>query len=347
MRTWFDSQRRGCRIIAEVGQNHDGSLGTAHAYIDAVAKTGADAVKFQTHFASAESTPDEPWRVRFSRQDQTRYDYWKRMEFALEQWRGLAEHARETGLIFLSSAFSMEAVELLDSLDMAAWKVGAGEITNLPMLRRMASTGRPVLLSSGLADWRILDTAVESVRAADCPVAVFQCTTAYPCPPEKVGLNVMAECRERYQCPVGLSDHSGKIYSGLAAAALGADMIEVHVTLSREAFGPDVPASLTTAELSQLVEGVRFIEKAMDSRVDKDAMAEELSELRLIFGKSVHTARSIAAGKRLEREDLALRKPGNGIPAERLDELIGKRVVRSMSALKQLREEDVEQEISA
>lgn len=343
MQTWFDPQRSGCRLIAEVGQNHDGSLGTAHAYIDAVAKTGVDAIKFQTHFAAAESTPDEPWRVRFSPQDETRYDYWKRMEFTPAQWHGLAEHAKDAGLIFLSSAFSMEAVELLDSLGVMAWKVGAGEITNLPMLRRMAKSGRAVLLSSGLADWPTLDAAVECVRAEGCAVGVFQCTTAYPCPPEKLGLNVIQEIRQRYGCPAGLSDHSGKIYAGLAAATLGAEMIEVHVTLSREAFGPDVPASLTTGELSQLVEGVRFIEKATGARIEKEAMAEELRELRRIFGKSVYTARSIEAGQTLEEADLAVRKPGGGIPADRLEQLLGKRVRRRLLPLTQLREEDVEE----
>src|SRR5262249_4322806 len=122
-----------CLVVAEVAQAHDGSLGAAHAYIDAVAKTGVDAVKFQTHIAAAESTAAEPWRVKFSLQDKTRFDYWRRMEFTPEQWQGLRQHAHEKNLIFLSSAFSGEAVDLLTRLDVPAWKVGAGEITNIPM----------------------------------------------------------------------------------------------------------------------------------------------------------------------------------------------------------------------
>jgi N,N'-diacetyllegionaminate synthase len=153
LQEWFDNSDPPCLIIGEVAQMHDGSLGTAHAYIDAVAGAGADGVKFQTHIAAAESTPGEPWRVKFSPQDSTRYQYWKRMEFSEEQWRGLAEHARDRGLIFLSSAFSAEAVELLERLGMAAWKVGAGEVSNLPLIERMARTGRPVLLSSGMSGW--------------------------------------------------------------------------------------------------------------------------------------------------------------------------------------------------
>src|SRR4030095_1630017 len=160
MQDWFKEENPKCLIIGEVAQAHDGSLGMAHAYIDAVANAGADAVKFQTHIAAAESTPGEPWRVKFSRQDTTRYDYWKRMEFSEEQWRGLADHANGRGLLFLSSGFSPEAVDLLERVGVPAWKVGSGEVSNPPLLAKMARTGKPVILSSGLSDWDELDAAV-------------------------------------------------------------------------------------------------------------------------------------------------------------------------------------------
>ena len=331
-----------CFIIAEIGQAHDGSLGTAHAYIDAVAGSGANAIKFQTHIAAEESTPAEQFRVKFSPQDATRYEYWKRMEFTPAQWQGLAEHAAGRGLIFLSSAFSLAAVELLDRLGMAAWKVGAGEIGSLPMLERMARTGRPLLLSSGLSSWSDLDAAVTSIRAAGAPVAVLQCTTAYPCPAEKVGLNVIGELRERYQCPVGLSDHSGTIYAGLAAATLAANLIEVHVTFSRECFGPDVPASLTTGELRQLVEGVRFVEAALGHPIDKEAIAHDLAAVRRTFGKSVVAAHALPAGHRIAYQDLAFKKPGTGIPASRYQSVIGTTTKRAIAADTLLSEDDFE-----
>lgn len=340
MRTWFEQGCPGCALIAEVAQNHDGSLGAAHAYIDAVARAGADAVKFQTHIAAAESTPAEPWRVRFSPQDATRYDYWKRMEFTEAQWAGLAAHSRERGLHFLSSPFSPEAVELLERTGVPAWKVGAGEITNLPMLELLARTGKPVILSSGMSSWTDLDAAAALLRRHAVRFAILQCTTAYPCPPERLGLNVMAEIRERYGCPTGLSDHSGTVYAGLAAAALGASLIEVHVTLSRECFGPDVPASVTTAELASLVEGVRFIRRALDHPVDKAAMAEELAELKAVFGKSVVAARDLPAGHCLSAADLACRKPGTGIPASRIGEIEGRRLAHAVPANTLLAEDD-------
>ncbi|MGH9853452.1 MAG: N-acetylneuraminate synthase family protein, partial [Blastocatellia bacterium] len=311
------------------------------AYIDAIASAGADAVKFQTHIAAAESTPGEPWRVKFSPQDATRYDYWKRMQFTEEQWSRLARHASERGLIFLSSAFSFAAVDLLNRIGVPAWKVGAGETTNLPMIERMARTGKPVILSSGMSTWAEMDAAVECVRKNEAPVAALQCTTAYPCPPEKLGLNVIAELRARYSCPVGLSDHSGTIYAGLAAVTLGASILEVHVTFSRECFGPDIIASVTTSELRQLVGGVRFIEKAAANPVDKETMAVELSELRRTFTKSVVARTDLRAGAILREEDLALKKPGAGIPAARLRDVIGRQLRVAVKADQMIQESDL------
>jgi len=236
-------EKKPCFIVAEVAQAHDGSLGMAHAYIDAIADAGADAVKFQTHIAAAESTPQEPWRIKFSLQDATRYDYWKRMEFIEAQWLSLKNHADERGLIFLSSPFSFEAVDLLSRVGVAAWKVPSGETANMPMLDQMIATGLPVILSTGMSNFDEIDCAVDRIKNGGVPLVVLQCTTAYPCPPEKIGINLISFFRERYGCSVGLSDHSGTIYPGLASVALGSQMLEVHVTFSREMFGPDVPAS--------------------------------------------------------------------------------------------------------
>ena len=336
------SETSGCLIVGEVAQAHEGSLGFAHAYIDAIAEAGADAVKFQTHIAAAESTPDEPWRVKFSRQDQTRYDYWKRMEFTEEQWRGLRDHASERGLVFLSSPFSIEAVEMLARVGVAAWKIASGEVNNAPMFEAIAATGLPIILSTGMSPMSEIDAAVHEVKRRNLPLALLQCTSAYPCPSERVGLNVLSIFRERYDCAVGLSDHSATIYPGLAGAALGMDLLEVHVTLSREMFGPDVIASVTTAELRQLVEGIRFIEKMMSNPVDKDAAASETAPLRDLFTKSVVVRTDLPAGTVLTCEHLAAKKPGTGIPSARLQELIGFRLNRSVKADELLREQDLE-----
>ena len=334
-----------CFVIAEVGLNHDGSLGLAHAFIDAVASTGADAVKFQTHIAAAESTLSEPFRVVFSRQDQTRYEYWQRMEFREDQWRGLADHAREQGLVFLSSPFSLEAVEMLSRIGMPMWKIASGEVSNHALLDRVAMTGQPVLLSSGMSPLAELDEAMARLEAQGADGSVLQCTTAYPCPPEKIGLNMLQVLRERFHCPVGLSDHSGTIYPGLAAATLGADVLEVHVTLSREMFGPDVIASLTIDELRQLVTGVRFIERMQAHPIDKEAAALETASLRSIFTRSVVLNTTLDAGTMLRADHLVAKKPGTGIPAARLPEVIGRRLRRRIEADTVLNENDFEERV--
>jgi N,N'-diacetyllegionaminate synthase len=327
-------------VIGEVAQAHDGSLGLAHAFVDAIADAGADAVKFQTHIAEAESTPGEPFRVEFSRQDASRYDYWRRTAFTEEQWAGLAAHAGDRGLLFLSSPFSLEAVELLERVGVPGWKIGSGEVSNGQLLDRVAATGLPVLLSSGMSGYDELDAAVARLGAT--PYAVLQCTSAYPAPPEQLGLNVLAELAERYGAPVGLSDHSGTIFGSLAAVTLGAALVEVHVTLSGGMFGPDVPASITPDELRTLVAGVDFLHRARAHPVDKDALAAEAEPLRALFTKSVVTRRPVTAGAVLAEDDLTLKKPGTGLGPEHLEALVGRRARHDLPADTLIAESDVE-----
>lgn len=270
-----------CLIVAEVAQAHEGSLGMAHAYVDAIATAGADVVKFQCHLAEHESTPDEPWREEpVWCQDASRYDYWRRMEFTPSQWDGLKRHANGVGLIFMASPFSAEAVHRLDPL-VLGWKVASGELLNGPLRDAINATGKPAILSSGMSTWEEIDRAYAALAV---PRIMLQCTSEYPCAPEHIGLWALSELRERYGCAMGLSDHSGTIYPSLAAVALGASVVEVHVALSREMWGLDVLSSVTPAELGQLVAGVRVIEAALQP-LDKDTMAETLQPMREVFAE--------------------------------------------------------------
>jgi N,N'-diacetyllegionaminate synthase len=318
-------------IVGEVAQAHDGSLGMAHAFIDVIADAGADAVKFQTHIAAAESSPQETFRVKFSQQDATRYDYWKRMEFTPEGWAGLAEHAHQRGLIFLSSPFSEEAVDMLEKIGMPAWKIASGEVNNPLLMERIRKTGKPVLLSSGMSTLAEVDEVVQKVQTAGLPLLVFQCTSKYPAGAEDIGLNMLDYYRQRYRTPVGLSEHTGKIYTGLAAATLGADMIEVHVTLSRQMFGPDVIVSLTPTELRQLTEGVHFIHTMLKHPLEKDTSVVDLQPMRSLFSKSLAAKIPLKAGRVLRREDVSARKPGTGIPAAQIEEFIGRKLRRDVA----------------
>jgi len=332
-----------CLVIGEVALSHDGSLGLAHRFVDAIADAGADAVKFQTHIAAAESTPAEPFRVKFSQQDASRYEYWRRMEFSEDEWRGLAEHCAQRQVLFISSPFSIEAVELLERVGgQPFWKIASGEVSNAALLDRVLDTGAPVVLSSGLSPIAETDAAVARVKARGRPLGVMQCTSAYPCPPDRVGLNLVPVYRERYGCWVGLSDHSATIYPGLAGVALGLDLLEVHVALSRDMFGPDVVASVTTGELRQLVDGVRFIETMRANPLDKDASARDTEPLRRLFTRSLVARRALPAGAVLAAADLAIKKPGTGLSPERLADVVGRKLARAVEADQLLAIDDIE-----
>jgi N-acetylneuraminate synthase len=331
-------------LVAEVAQAHDGSLGLAHRFIDAAKEAGLDAIKFQTHFADEESTLDEPFRVKFSKQDETRFAYWKRMEFTDEQWAGLSGHAREIGIGFLSSAFSHRAVDLLERLGIPAWKIASGEVASDALLDRMAATGKPILISTGMSPYSEVGAAVARVKKSGAPVAILQCTSRYPTPLEEVGLNVIDELRERFTCPAGLSDHSGSIFPAILAIAKGADLIEAHITLNRRMFGPDVSSSLTIEELA-LVRQARDAFQAMEMHpADKDAMAASLSDMRQLFQRSVAVTRPLAEGTVLARDMLTAKKPAIGIPSSAIDSLVGRRLKRAVAPDRVLHWEDINDE---
>ena len=341
---WFEQgiQKNEVYIIAEISQNHDGSLGQAHAFIDAVAETGVDAIKFQTHIAEAESTPDEPFRVKFSYEDETRYDYWKRMEFTCGQWEELYQHAKKAGLDFLSSVFSVEAFEILQSIGVPAWKLGSGEVFNKYLVGKMVETAKPILLSTGMSTYKDIDKQVEQVK--NNPYAIMQCTTAYPCPPEEIGLNVIPIMKDRYHCPIGLSDHSGTIFPSLAAVANGALMIEVHVTMSPYMFGPDAKASVTIEQLKEMTEGIRMITRMLNAPLDKTKLKADQGKLKNIFAKGIYLKQDLEAGETLAIEKLSFKKPLKGISGESYESVVGKKVKRPLKKGEALQWNDIEQE---
>ncbi len=317
-------------IIAEIAQAHDGSLGILHSYIDVVAQAGADAIKFQTHIAEAESSELEPFRVNFSYEDKTRIDYWRRMEFTAEQWRGIKAHCDEVGLEFLSSPFSCAAVDLLEKIGIKRYKIGSGEVTNLLLLEKICRTGKEIILSSGMSSFAELDKTVEFIKKSGNRISILQCTTAYPTRAEQLGLNVIQELKERYCVPIGYSDHSGQIFAGLAAVSLGAEIVEVHVTFDKRMFGPDATSSLTIDELAQLVKGVSYLGEALDHKIDKTDNSN-YTNLKSIFEKSLAVNKDLPEGHVIAVEDLEGKKPaGRGIPASDYAQVVGKKLKQNM-----------------
>ena len=328
-------------IIAEIAQAHDGSLGTAHAYIDALAKTGIHAIKFQTHIADAESSIYEPFRVKFSKQDVTRFDYWKRMEFTLEQWKELKQHCDEVGLEFMSSPFSNAAVDLLEEVGVSRYKIGSGEVTNFLLLEKIAQTKKPVILSSGMSSYQELDEAVDFLKSTNVAYSILQCTTAYPTKPEQYGLNVIKELKERYQVPVGFSDHSAKIETCIAAAALGAEIFEFHAVFNKEQFGPDTIASLTIDEIKLVSKSIKSVEKALLHPVSKNDN-DSFKGLKSIFEKTLAVNKKLDKGHVLSFSDLEAKKPAHkGIAAKFFNDVIGKSINKDMQQWQFLTEEDI------
>ena len=319
-------------VIAEIGQAHEGSLGILHSYIDALTRTGIDAIKFQTHIAEAESSKYEPFRVKFSYEDNTRYDYWKRMEFSLEQWKDIKRHCDDVGIEFMSSPFSNMAVDWLEEIGVKRYKIGSGEVSNFLMLEKIARTGKEIILSSGMSSFSELDETVSFLNQFNSKLSILQCTTKYPTKAEDIGLNVIKELQKRYKkFPIGFSDHSGQIYASLSAVALGAKLIEFHAVFDKNMFGPDSQSSLTIKEIKELVTGVRFIEKSLENLIDKSDNSAFL-ELKNIFEKSLAINKNKRVGDVITFDDLEAKKPyGYGIPAKNYKEVVGKRLIKKLT----------------
>jgi N-acetylneuraminate synthase len=326
-------------IIAEIAQAHEGSIELAHSYIEALSKTGVDAVKFQMHIAEAESSIHEPFRVKMASQDKTRFDYWKRMEFTLQEWGDLKKHCEDAGVEFLASPFSNAAVDLLEEVGVKRYKIGSGEVNNFLLLEKIARTGKTVILSSGMSSFEELDHTVAFLKKKKVEISILQCTTAYPTQPENYGLNVIAELKERYGVPVGYSDHSAKIETCIAATALGAEILEFHAVFSRNSLGPDASSSLEMEEIAQMVKAVRNIEIALKNPVDKSDNSK-FTELKNIFEKSLAVNKALKAGHVLRFEDLEAKKPkGFGMEASRFEEVIGRKLNRDLKQWEFLKEE--------
>jgi N,N'-diacetyllegionaminate synthase len=316
-------------VVAEIAQAHDGSVGILHSLVDAAAAAGVDAVKFQVHIAEAESSALEPFRVRFSPVDATRFDYWKRMELSPVQSADLKHRCEAAGVEFLATPFSNAAVDLLESIGVARYKVGSGDLANPLLLERLARTGKEVILSTGLGALEEIDAAVAMMRERQVPVAVLQCTTKYPTAAQDIGLPWLATLRARYACPVGLSDHSGTIYAALGAVALGATVIEAHITFDRRMFGPDAKASLTVDEFADLLRGVRFLEQARGQGLGK-TVDEGKQELRRMFGKALAVNRDMQIGETIRFEDLESKKPADaGLPVAKMAKAVGSKLIKT------------------
>jgi N-acetylneuraminate synthase len=279
--------------------------------------------------------------VKFSKEDATRYDYWKRMEFTLEQWKAIKKHCDEVGLDFICSPFSNLAVDWLEEVGVHTYKVGSGEVNNFLLLEKITQTGKPIIISSGMSSFAELDQTIDFLKSKKAHFSILQCTTAYPTKPEQYGLNVIGELKERYKVTVGFSDHSALISTGIAAVALRAEILEFHVVFNRSMFGPDAIASLTFDETKQLVKAVNEIHLAQNHPINKNSN-DDFKELKNIFEKSLAINKDLVKGHVLTFADLESKKPkGYGISAADFAKVIGRPLNTHKSQWDFLNEEDL------
>jgi len=315
-------------IIAEAGVNHNGNIDTAKKMIDAAAAAGADAVKFQTFKAEklvCKNAPKADYQKAATPKGESQFDMIKSLELDVDAHRMLIDYCRKKKIVFLSTPFDLDSIELLHSLGLKILKIPSGEITNLPYLRKIGSLKKKIIMSTGMADLKEIKDALavlmkSGTRKED--IIVLQCNTEYPTPYEDVNLLAMLAIRDALKVDVGYSDHTLGIEVPIAAVALGATVIEKHFTLDRNMKGPDHVTSLEPGELKSMVNGIRHIEVAMGGGIKRPS-ASELKN-RLIARKSIVAARDIEKMERLTEENITVKRPGTGISPTDWDKVIGK-----------------------
>ena len=317
---------RPCFIIAEVGVNHNGDLHMAVDLIDAASQVGADAVKFQTFTVDRLVTREAP-KAEYQKQTtdaaESQYEMLRRLELSPAAHRELMDYCRGKGLLFLSTPFDEESADLLEELGIAAYKVSSGEITNLPLLAHVARKNKPMIISTGMANLSEVESAVLAVQTAgNHEFVLLHCVSSYPANPADANLRAMHTMRKAFNVPVGYSDHTSGIEVAIAAVALGACVIEKHLTLDTSLPGPDHQASLEPNEFARMVKGVRIIEVALGSGRKEPAFSE--ANTAAVARKSLVAAWDIAAGTELTEEMIAIMRPGTGLPPAMRQQLLGR-----------------------
>ncbi len=316
-------------IIAEAGVNHNGDLDTAIKLVDVAADAGADIVKFQTFKAKnlvTESAKMADYQKKNTGQEETQLSMLQKLELNYDDHHTLVKHCQKRGIRFFSTAFDFESLDFLKTLKMGLWKIPSGEITNLPYLEKIGKCGEPVIISTGMADQKEVEEAVNVFLQLGLPkdkITVLHCNTEYPTPMHDVNLNAMSALGNSFGVKYGYSDHTMGIEIPIAAVALGATVIEKHFTLSRTMPGPDHKASLEPNELKAMVQGIRNIEAALGSRVKKPTESEVKN--RDIARKSIVARTAVKKGEVFTEENLTTRRPGSGISPMRWHDFIGKK----------------------
>ena len=323
-------------IIAEAGVNHNGDLELAKQIVKAAANAGADLVKFQTFTAerlAIDSAPKADYQNQTTDQKQSQFAMLRQLELTEEMHEQLIVYCSKQGIGFFSTGFDLQSVDYLASLGADRFKIPSGEITNLPYLRHVGAFGKPLILSTGMATLGEIEAALDACESAGTPrsrITVLHCNTEYPTPMQDVNLRAICSIRDAFGVAVGYSDHTLGIEVPIAAVALGATVIEKHLTLDRNWPGPDHKASLEPDEFAVMVRAIRNIEQAMGDGIKRPSPSE--SKNKSIARKSLVAARSIKAGERFTPENLTAKRPGTGVSPMRWDKAMGRIATRDYGA---------------
>jgi N,N'-diacetyllegionaminate synthase len=332
-----------CFVIAELGVNHNGDLQLAHRLLDAAADAAADAVKLQTfdpELLAASSAPLAEYQARSGEAAGDQLGMLRRLALSQSAHAELKAHAEARGVVFLSSPFDERSADFLEALGVAAFKVPSGEAVNHAFLAHLARKGRPLLVSTGMCDMVEVAGAVDAIRASgNPPLALLHCVSNYPAEPAEANLRVLRTLREAFAVPVGWSDHTRVEEVSVAAVALGASLVERHLTLDRRMPGPDHAASLEPAAFAGMVKAIRSVEQSLGSP-DKRPVAAEAA-IAAVARKSLHWRVPMGAGSRVRESDLVALRPGTGISPSRLMDVVGRRLRRDVSAGSMVAEQDL------
>jgi N-acetylneuraminate synthase len=321
-------------VIAEAGVNHNGDPAIAKEMITVAAAARADAVKFQSFHADSlvtRSGPKAVYQVDTTAADESHLEMLRRLQLPEESQSELQKCCEEAGIIYCSTPFDEASADFLDSLDIAFFKIGSGDLTNLPLLQHVARKKRPIILSTGMANMTEVEQAVTTVRDSGCiQLALLQCVSNYPAQPADVNLRSMQTMSAAFGVPVGYSDHTLGTEVALAATALGACIIEKHFTLDRRMSGPDHQASLQPEELTLLIEGIRKVEQAMGSGEKGPSDSEK--EMAKVARRSLVAACDIPAGTKVTRQMIAVKRPGTGLTPSFIEKVVGRSALTNINA---------------
>ena len=331
-------------IIAEIGQAHEGSEGLVHSMIDALCEVECDAIKFQIHLADLESSLEDQFRINFSYEDESRYDYWKRIEFTELQWTRIINHCKSKNIIVGASVFSIEALEIAIKNKVDFLKIGSGDLLFDDLINSVSYQELPVIISSGMANWNELyDISSKFISHKKKDIfSILHCTTQYPTEPEKIGFNNVKQIEEKLNVISGLSDHSGNYLTAFYALARGCPILEVHVNFDRKMFGPDSTSSLTINELREVIKAKNYFKK-LNLITDKNKEEAFFAPTKKKFARSIGIKKNIKKGQIITKEDIIFRKPGGYLTKDDLKIVIGMKAKHDLNALNIIKWEDIEE----